>query len=420
MPRPARSARSALVGRAVWSFTDQALSSLTNAALSILLAVVTTAEGYGYFAVAFTVYTFLLGTCRALVNQPYAMRWSTVDDAAARSGAASATGLALVFGTVCAAVGVPVALLVPGVGPTVATTCALLPLLLVQDCWRSVFIARQTPRSAAANDALWTVLQFSGLGIAVLNGVRDPVPLVAVWALSGWVAAVVAMLQGRVRPAPRSSVDYLRRSSDLSRFLVAEWLTVLGAAQLALLLVATLGSALDVGSLRGAQTLLGPLNILGIGAFAFLIPELARRSWLSARQLRLVAVSTSGVLVLTNLAWGAVLLLLPPRFGAALLGSTWAGARETLLAMTLWCVGIALATGPIVVIRAAGRARDSFVVNVLLGVLLIVGAPVGLVVGGAEGAAWGFAVATLSTAPLFALRAERLLRSRGAVTDERS
>ena len=407
-----RSARSAFAGRAAWSFGDQALSSLTNAALSIFIARITSAEGYGYFAVAFTVYTFLLGTCRALVNQPFAMRWPGAEEDDARWAAAAGTGLALVFGLLCAAVVVPVALLfAAGAGPTVATMCVLLPLLLVQDVWRAVFIARQRPRSAAANDALWTVLQFAGLSVAVAIGVRDPVPLVMVWAVAGWVAAVVAVAQGRTRPAVRSATRFARKTVDLSRYLVAEWVTVLGAAQIALLLVATIGSAVDVGSLRGAQTLLGPLNILGIGAFGFLVPELARRPWLTARQLRMAALATSAGLGLINLAWGAVLLLLPENAGRAVLGSTWTGARETILAMTLWATGIAVATGPIVVIRSRGRPRDSFIVNVLLGFLLLAGAPIGLVLGGAEGAAWGFALATLSTAPLFGIRMERILGS---------
>lgn len=406
------STRSAFAARAAWSLGDQALSSLTNAALSIFIAVVTSAEGYGYFAVAFTVYTFLLGTCRALVNQPYVMRWPGAPEDEATRAAAAGTGLALLVGLACAAVGVPVALLlVPGAGPAVATMCGLLPLLLVQDVWRSVFIARQRPKSAVANDALWTVLQFSALGVAVAAGVRDPVPLVAVWAAGGWVAAVVAVAQARVRPAVGAALGYARRTLDLSRYLVAEWLTVLGAAQVALLLVAGIGSALDVGALRGAQTLLGPLNILGIGAFGFLVPELARRPWLAARRLRLVALGTSAVLGVVNLAWGAVLLVLPDAAGAALLGSTWPSARETILAMTLWSTGIALATGPIVVIRSRGRPRDSYLVNLLLGALLLVGAPVGLVLGGAAGAAWGFAIATLLTAPLFGLAMERVLRT---------
>ena len=82
----------------------------------------------------------------------------------------------------------------------------------------------------------------------------------------------VALESGPVRPVVRSATRFARKTADLSRYLVAEWVTVLGAAQIALLLVATIGSAVDVGSLRGAQTLLGPLNILGIGAFGFLGP----------------------------------------------------------------------------------------------------------------------------------------------------
>lgn len=93
-----RALRSGVVGRAGWSFTDQALSSLANAALSILMAKATGVAGYGAFAVAFTVYTFLIGVSRALVNQPYLMRFAAVPDAEALAGARGGTGAGLLLG----------------------------------------------------------------------------------------------------------------------------------------------------------------------------------------------------------------------------------------------------------------------------------------------------------------------------------
>lgn len=406
--------RSGLVGRAGWSFADQALSSLANAAMSVLMAKATGVTGYGYFAVAFTIYTFLLGVSRALASQPFLMRFAAVCDAQARVQAGAATGAALLFGTLCAVAVAPAVLLVAAdVGPSVATMMALLPGLLVQDVWRSVFVARQRPRSAAANDALWTVLQFLGLGVAATAGVQDPVPLILIWGLTGWLCAALAAWQGGTLPSVVRAVGYVAHNRDVSRFLVAEWLTVLGAAQVALLLVGTLGDATDVGALRAAWTLLGPLTILVVGSFAFLVPELARRPTLEARSLRRVAVLTSCTIAVLTLGWGLGLLTLPEQVGRAVMGDVWPGARATLLAMTLWMVGSAVAVGPMTVIRACGEARPSFGVNVLIGVLLLGCTPAGFVLlGGAPGAAVGFAVANLVPAPLFWLQMERVLRRR--------
>ncbi len=413
--QPGGRLRAGLVGRASWSFADQALSSLSNAALSLLIAKATSVEGYGYFAVAFTIYTFLLGVSRGMANQPYLMRLAGVDHDQANVGARASTGLALMLGVLCTVVLVPAALFFGGIaGVAVATMALALPGLLVQDVWRSVFIARQRPRSAVANDALFAVIQFTGLVVAVAAGVSEPVPLIMIWTLAGWVAAGAAICQGGGLPSVGDGVDFARRNRDLSRYLVAEWLTVLGAAQVALLLVGALGSAADVGSLRAAWTLLGPLTILVVGTFSFLVPELVRHPRLPGRSLRRVAVAVSGVLVVVTLAWGLAMLRLPEDAGRAVLGDVWPGARMTLLSMTLWMVGAALSTGPITVIRACGYARPSFTVNVLIGVLLLICTPAGFLLAGAPGAAAGFAVANLAPAPLFWVQMELVLRRRQA------
>jgi O-antigen/teichoic acid export membrane protein len=415
----AKVVRSGLVGRAGWSFADQAMSSLTNAALSIVLAKVAGAEGYGAFAVAFTVFTFLAGVSRALVNHPFLMRYPAVSDAAAQAGARSAGGLALLFGLGAAVLLAPVAVILGGAsGASLGVTAALLPALLLQDVWRAVFIARGRARSAAANTALWTGLQFAGLAVAVTAGVRDPAALLGVWGVTGLVAAAVACVQGRAVPSPAGGVGYARAHRDIAGFLVAEWLTVLGAAQLALLLVGALGSAADVGSLRAAQTLLGPLTLLVVATFGFLVPELVRRPHLGARELRFVAGGVGVALTVVTLLCGSVLAALPDHIGAVILGEVWPGARATLLAMTLWMIGATLAVGPLTVIRACGQARASFGVNVLIGLLLVTCVPIGFVLGGAPGAAVGFAVANLAPAPLFWVRMEAVLRtSRSAHRD---
>jgi O-antigen/teichoic acid export membrane protein len=291
----------------------------------------------------------------------------------------------------------------------------LLPGLLVQDVWRSIFIARQRPRSAAADDALWTVLQFGALALLIVGGARNPAVLLAAWGLTGWVAAAVAVLWGKTRPSVRQGLRYARSTHDMSRYLVAEWLTVLGAAQLALLVISAIGSPADVGSLRAAQTLLGPLTILVVATFGFVVPELARRLTISDTGRCWVAVGVSATLTVLTLACGVVLSALPEHVGSVLLGEVWPGARACLPAMTLWMVGAALAAGPIAVIRSRGQARASFRVNVLIGLLLLVCVPAGFLMAGAAGAAAGFAVANVTPVPLFWVQMRKVLRERRAV-----
>jgi len=400
-----RSPRRELLRRAGWNIGDQALSSLGNAALSILIARVADAEGYGNFAVAFSIYAFLIGVSQAVANKPYLIRSAAQPDDVARAEARGSTGTALLFGLLCTVTVVPIALfLAEGTREAVIVMAVLLPGLFVQEAWRSVFVARQRPQAAALSDGVWSLLQFVSLAVAIAFGTTEPVPLIAVWALSGWCAALLSVRQGRAHPSPAAGLGYLRRHSDISRFLIAEWVTVVGAGQVALLLVSVIGSVADVGALRGAQTLLGPLNVLSITATAFLVPELVRRPWLTRRGLKLCAFAVSTGIAMANVAWGAGLLLLPTAAGVELLGATWPAARETLLPMTLWSAGLSLAIGPIAVLRARGDTRSSFVVNMLLGPLVLVGAVAGFAFGGAPGTAWGMATAAAVVTPLWWIR----------------
>lgn len=400
---------------AAWNVADQALASLTTFTVTVIAARAGDATEFGHFAVGLTVYLFLLGVSQALVNQVYLMRFPAAPAAEALDAAAAASGLALLFGAACAVVVAPVALLLGGAaGPAIATIAVLFPLLFTQEAVRAVLIARRRARAATLNDAVRATLQIGAVAALVGAGRSAPAELLLAWGLAGGAAAALGAWQVGVAPAPARGPRFARRHLDVTRFLVAEWLMVLGAAQLGLLVVALLGSTADVGALRGAQTLLGPLNILGLGVFGFLLTELVRRPGLADRTRRQVAAGAGAVLAAITLGWGFVLLALPAPVGTALLGATWPGTRSTLLPMTIYLAGAAAATGVLAVLRSAGDARSTFGVNAVLGPLMLATVCSGQLLGGAVGAAWGFAASTTLIVPLFWLRMERLFRRQAA------
>lgn len=401
--------------RALWNLADQALSSLSTFAVTILAASAASATEFGHFAVAFTLYLFLLGVSQALVNQVFLMRFPAVGADEALLGARSAAGLALVFGLVCAAVVGPAGLALAGAaGPSIATIAVFFPVLFVQESWRGVLIGRGRPQAATLNDAVRTVLQLGSMAAVVGAGRSEPNLLLAVWGAAAVVAAVLGAVQVGGFPSPMAGLRFARRHADISRFLVAEWLLVLGAGQVGLLVVGWLASPADVGALRGAQTLLGPMNILGLGVFSFMLTELVRRPSLPVRSVRRAAAAAGGVLAQITVVWGLCLLALPDAVGTAVLGETWSATRSVLLPMTLYLAGATGATGTLAVLRSMGDARSTFLVNTVLGPLILGGAVVGVLVAGAPGAAWGFAAATILVVPLFWLRMERTMRSRPA------
>jgi O-antigen/teichoic acid export membrane protein len=115
-------------------------------------------------------------------------------------------------------------------------------------------------------------------------------------------------------------------------------------------------SSATVGSLRGASTLMSPINIgiaaVGLGAVA----EVTRRSPSHARKfIAMVSIGLAGC----STVWGAVVWLLPPDAGEFLLGPTWNSARQLLPYTTAEFVGLSMWTGAISLLRATDRTRLS-------------------------------------------------------------
>ena len=70
------------------------MSSGTNLVLTLLIARELTTDGFGAFAVAFTIYSFLIGANRALIAQPLVVRYTSGEDEAFHRASRAATGAA--------------------------------------------------------------------------------------------------------------------------------------------------------------------------------------------------------------------------------------------------------------------------------------------------------------------------------------
>lgn len=398
-----------LAGRAGWNMADQVVSSGTNFALSILVARSVSADGFGHFAVAFTLYTFLYGAGRALIAQPIVVRYTTVGSegflAAGSAAAGAATLLGLGAGTVIGGVG-----FVTGGALGIALLCvgALLPGLLLQDMWRSLFVAQGRPSAALVNDVVWGVVQFAALAAVLRLGPRNAATMLLAWGGAALVAALVGILQFGARPRLRASLPWLHRQRDLLRYYGPAFL-LMHTSQLTLLLISVLGAPSDVGAIRAAQVVLGPLLLLSASMSTFVTPEIARRGLRGPRAVQVAVVLAAG-LVLVDVLWGAVVLTLPDRIGTELLGSTWASASEVLPATLLSVVALAAATGAHVVLYGLGYARETLLAAAAQAPLFLVLGLGGLQLWQAPGAALGIALAQCALVPIVWWQLLRLMR----------
>ncbi len=407
--------------RALWTTLDQAMSSLANAALSIVLAREVSPQAFGTFALAFSVYTFLIGISQAVGGQLVVIRFTRADsldrDRAVGLAAGNAVwlgvggGLLLATGALLAGV--------PDPEIAVVVACAL-PVLLLQDAWRTALISAGTPFRAFVNDALWTGLQAGLVAVLLLRSEDAAWWFVAAWGASAAVAAVLGLIQVRQRPTLRGGPAWVRSQWDLAGNLLAHWVANLGSLQVAFVLLAAVGGVTAVGSVRAAQTLLGPLTLIGMAVAAFVVPELIRARP-GPRGLARAAIVLSAAVLAVNVVWGGALLLLSDTAGSQLLGDTWDEARQVLPGMVVFACALAVTTGPATLFRVLDTTRFIVWTSALLGPMVLACSLAGQLTYGARGVGWGFGLAALLVVPVsvgFGIVVLRRQRSGPARSDE--
>jgi O-antigen/teichoic acid export membrane protein len=267
----------------------------------------------------------------------------------------------------------------------------------VQDTWRFTFMALGRPRAAAGNDAVWAVG-----AIALLAGLGGgPGELLGAWGAAAFVAAVAAGLHARFLPDVRGVRSWLACHRDLWPRYVAEFLTIMGAWQLALVGLGLIAGLDAVGALRAGQVLVGPLNVVFLAVPLVVVPESARL-WSAGRGTpREHARWVSALLATIAVGWGLVIALLPNDLGTALLGSSWAPARSVLVPLVVVMAAMGVNLGPFCALRALRAAREGLWARLVAAPAMFVAPLIGGAIAAASGAAWGWAAATLLAIPIW-------------------
>ncbi|MGY5033467.1 hypothetical protein ACWC9U_21790 [Streptomyces sp. 900116325] len=401
-PRTPRRSAAALA-----SVLDQAASSLTNIAVLVIAARVSTVHGFATFSMVYLTFTVLLGLNMAYVGQAVVL--TRGDTGAACRSAITFTSLASgVVGVLLATVGAVTGAVTGGWAGPGAGFLALglvLPLVLVQDGLRYAFSTLRRPGLALAADTLRLVCVVP----ALLLQPRHAAPglLVAVWGVSAAPALLLGLrlLWPHVRGSRADLRPYVRRGHLGQRFVV-EFAVGNASSQLAVLGLGLFAAPLAVGALRGATTLFGPLNVLFNSVNAFGPPLLNR---LGGRSATTRATALLGlVLSAVGLAWGLVLYALPDHVGRQLLGDTWQLAATLLPASGAQYAVMGLGTCALVTLRVL-RPRATLSVQVVFSLLAVVLMLAGyLLTGSALGAAWGLAAGSALKAVAAWTRVARL------------
>lgn len=386
-------------GRASWGLGDQALSSLSNLAVGVVVARSSTVADFGVYALAFGGYTIALNVSRAISTEPLAVRYSGARTPAWQRAVRASTATALLTGILGLLVGLAVVAVpaVPSKGVLLAFALTM-PGLLLQDAWRWAFFVVGEGRKAFVNDLIWLVAMlviFAGL---YLTGTTSAFTLTFAWGLGAVIAAIAGRFQAGVAPRRQLIREWVRRNWDLSPKYVGEMLAVSGTIQVYMLGITAAAGLVATAGIRGAQVLLGPVNVLNQGIRMISVPEASRALKHSYRRLWLVGLAISFGVGAGALAWGAVFLLLPAVVGRELLGpGVWNQAHPVLVPVILLQALGASNAGAFAILRALTAATRGLRVRLISSVILITCGITGAYLWGPRGAAWGLAGASFAT-----------------------
>ena len=393
---------------------DQVLSSTSNFITAVVAARYLDKDAFGAFALAIVAYTMNLLIVRALCSEAILVRPGEGDDDR-RARAASVVGAAVWVGVVLGAAYVVVGLNLDSTvrGPLIVLGL-LTPGLLAQDTMRYVSFAQGRPLSAVINDGFWLVSQFLVLAVLLWLDLFDPSRLLAGWGLAGITAGFVQMRRDRLVPALGHGFRWIRSNRDLSARYLMDMISGQGASLLASYVLAGVAGVAAVGSIRGAQTLFGPVNIVLLGSMIVLVPEGRRIVAVSAGRLLTMCVIASGLFASVASLVTVALMVTPSDVGSRVLGSTWTGAHSVILPVGLAAVAGGVLAGAFSGLRSIAAA-DAMLRTRLITTPAALALPIGgALLAGANGLAYGVALSVWWNVIWFWRTFNRALKSHSA------
>lgn len=378
-----------------WGFLSQAAASVTNLVPAVAIAREVSSRSFAAFAIASVTALFGLGLVRSFVGEPLLV----VAGAGRRERADGVLELALLVGLGVGAIAAVVGLTT--ISPSPLRTALLLSLVVVpaiaaQDASRYALFAMRRHRSAFLNDLAWLGMVVVGFlllpavvgGITVANGLL-------LWAGTGACAAILARRQlglaGRGSPALVAS-----EVKPLGGHLAAQFVAMSGASHLSLYLLGIASSLTDVGAVRGAQVVFGPLQVIFVGATVTLFPRGLQLG--PPQRFRRTMMGATIALTALGLLHVALLVAIPTSVGAAILGDTWEAVSDLVVPYGAYMLSLTLATGGNVGLTLLERARTLSLIRFSFAPLFLVLPVLAAGAAGAAGYLWAQAGVGLTTA----------------------
>jgi O-antigen/teichoic acid export membrane protein len=378
-----------------WGLGDQAVSSLTNSAISIYIARELGATKFGAFSLAYVTYSFVLNASRGLATDPLVVRFSATDVKVWRRAVACSSGTALGVGLVASVGVLGAAMLLSGTARLAFLALGLtLPGLMLQDSWRYAFFAAGRGNLAFINDSIWALSMVPALFWLRKTGNGNVFWFVLTWGAAACLAAAVGPLQARVIPRLSAIRAWVTRHRDLGARYLAENTSNSAANQLRTYGVGLILSLAAVGYVQASNTLMGPFLVVLMGISLVTVPEAARMLRRSTRALRLYCIVLGAGLAVAAMGWGLALeVALPRGFGEWLLKGIWKPTYPLVMPVAISIAGACVIAGASAGLRALGASRRSLRAQIVTSIFYVVLGLAGAYFHGAVGTCEGVAAA---------------------------
>jgi O-antigen/teichoic acid export membrane protein len=377
-----------------WGLGDQAISSLTNYAVSFYLVHVLGAADLGAFSLCFVTYGFALNASRGLATDPLMVRFSGIDIQRWRRAVGYATGTALSVGISCGALVLIAAAIISG--PARGAFFALgltLPGAMLQDSWRYSFFVLGKGSQAFLNDLTWGILLAAGILALRFTGHTDVFWAVLAWGASASVAAALGPLQARVIPKVFGARVWLRQHGDLGFRYLAEGTSGAASYQIRAYGMSLLLGLTALGYMQATSTLVGPMVILSAAMSLVLIPEGVRVLQRGPAELRSFCILVSLGMAAIAAVWTIFLMVSLPRgLGHLLLGQIWHPTYALVLPTMLATVAGNITVGCGVGLHALASSKRSLNLMLISSVVWVLASLAGGYEWGVAGALWTSAI----------------------------
>ena len=395
------------------SIVDQAVNSGTNFFIAAIGARLLEPADFGGFVVALSIAYFFIGVQRAVIGDPMLIHVPGLEAEQAKRSCRDALSVALLLG----AIGFTTMLMIGLVGSELTEDLVFvapwMPMVLVQDASRYVFLSSFRPTSALVSDGLWALVQTSAVGIAFAADIVTPEVLSAAWGFGATAGAFFYLALARMGTFSLTPQAWFRSVAQLSRSFLG--ISVLNQVhqQCILLIPGALLSAESTGAIRSVQLLaFQPVQLLNVAIIAILVPTMVklraagrqREIFGLMRRLTLLLLSMCAVGIAFVSVWHDSLIELTfPEY---------AEAGNSLIPFAVFA-SIYLVTMPAqVVLRTLRSVNSVFVAQFVATVLTVPGIVVGALTHGVAGVSWALVITSLpfvvivGTRCMIAVRAE--------------